>query len=87
MHFVYILESNNTDRWYIGMTENIDERLRQHNAEQVHSTKGYRPYSVVYTETYPDKTSARKREIQIKRSGIIRKELKLQFSRYNGPIV
>ena len=85
MPFVYILESQNTGRWYIGMTENIEERLKEHNAGRVRSTKGYRPYSVIYTEEYPDATSARKREIQIKKSGIIRKQLKEKLRPHTAP--
>lgn len=85
MFFVYILESQDAGRWYIGMTENIEERLKEHNAGRVRSTKGYRPYAVIYTETYSDKTSARKREIQIKKSGTIRKQLKQQFGRFTAP--
>lgn len=77
--YVYILESEVTHRWYIGMCTNVEERLKEHNAGRVRSTKGYRPYVVIYTETFPDKTLARKREIQIKKSGLIRKQLKDQL--------
>ncbi len=87
MYFVYILESLNTGRIYIGMTENIEQRIKEHNAGRVSSTKGYRSYSVIYTEEYPDKTSARKREIQIKKSGVTRREIKMRFGLKNGSIV
>lgn len=87
MHFVYVLEAHHTGRLYVGMTENVEDRLKEHNAGRVGSTKGYRPYSVIYTEKHPDKTSARKREIQIKESGVIRKDIKEKFGRKNGSIV
>ncbi|MBP9827964.1 GIY-YIG nuclease family protein [Patescibacteria group bacterium] len=76
MYIVYILSSESNNRWYIGMTADIKVRLGEHNAGRVRSTKPYVPYRIIYTETYPDKTTARKREIQIKKSGLIRKQLK-----------
>ncbi|MBI2551551.1 GIY-YIG nuclease family protein [Candidatus Uhrbacteria bacterium] len=85
MHLVYILVSIPTGRWYIGMTHNIDARLKEHNSGNVRSTKGYRPYKVVHIETYNTVTEARKREIQIKKSGIIRKELKAKIAQNTAP--
>lgn len=80
MHFVYILESIPTGRWYVGSTENVEKRLVEHNRGATSSTKPYRPYRIVYTETYPTKTNALQRERQIKRSGGIRQAIKAQIN-------
>ncbi|MBI4598622.1 GIY-YIG nuclease family protein [Candidatus Uhrbacteria bacterium] len=84
MYFLYIIGSIPTSRWYIGITEHTLKRLEQHNAGRTRSTKPYRPYKLIHEEKFTDKTEARKREIKVKRSGIIRKELK---ERLHGPIV
>ncbi|HBT81141.1 endonuclease [Candidatus Giovannonibacteria bacterium RIFCSPHIGHO2_01_FULL_48_47] len=66
MYEVYILKSINFQRHYIGYTGNLDKRLRSHNAGKVRSTKAYRQWQLIYKEFMTDKTSARKREIEIK---------------------
>ncbi|MBN3519274.1 GIY-YIG nuclease family protein, partial [Algoriphagus lutimaris] len=33
LFFVYILYSGSKDRYYIGQTENLEERLFQHNSD------------------------------------------------------
>lgn len=76
MFFVYILESEKTGRWYVGHTENIVLRLAAHNAGRVKSSKPYIPYAVVYQEIFTTRSAAVKRELQIKRSGMIRKAIK-----------
>jgi len=66
-HFVYILYSQSSDRYYIGSSANVEQRLIRHNAGATLSTKSGRPWKVVYTETYPTKTEALKREINLKK--------------------
>ncbi|OGG47472.1 endonuclease [Candidatus Kaiserbacteria bacterium RIFCSPHIGHO2_01_FULL_49_13] len=66
MFKVYILKSDVRDRYYIGYTNNLVRRLLKHNAGSNHSTRPYRPWKVVYSETLPDKRSAWLREQQIK---------------------
>jgi len=66
-HFVYILYSQSRDRYYIGSSANVEQRLIRHNAGTTLSTKSGRPWKVVYTEMYPKKTEALKRENNLKR--------------------
>lgn len=45
---VYLLESmRNPSRRYVGITIDIDRRLRQHDAGEVRSTSPYRPWSLI----------------------------------------
>ncbi len=66
-HYVYILHSTSRDRYYIGSTSDIEERLKRHNAGATPSTKGGRPWKIVYREEFPTRSEALKRENQIKR--------------------
>ena len=66
-YFVYILYSESADRYYIGSTADIQQRLLKHNSGGNTSTKPFRPWKVVYTESYENRSAALKREIQIKR--------------------
>ena len=80
MYFVYIIQSNANQKWYVGTSEDPERRLLEHNAGKTKSTKGYIPYQLIYKEAYATKREARKREILIKKSGRIRKELKQQLT-------
>lgn len=66
-YIVYILKSQRTDRYYVGVTTDLYKRLRRHNNGQNVSTRLGRPWRLVYSEEYPDKKLAWSREKQIKR--------------------
>ncbi len=68
MFTVYAIKSMNQKFIYVGITENLDERVRRHNAGYVRSTKKYAPFTVLYTETQPDGIAARTREKFLKSS-------------------
>ena len=67
MYVVYVLYSKKTDKYYIGFTANLIDRLKHHNSGATKSTKTGRPWFVVYKEKIPDKRSAWLRERQIKK--------------------
>ena len=77
--FLYIIQSRTTGRWYIGITQNIEKRLGEHNRGCAPSTRPYIPYTLIYSEKYKTKTLARKREIALKKSGVTRKVLRAQL--------
>ena len=66
-YFTYILHSESRDRFYIGSSSNVEERLIRHNAGATPSTKSGKPWKIVYSEVYISKTDALKREIFLKR--------------------
>jgi putative endonuclease len=66
-HYTYILYSTCRDRYYIGSTSGIEKRLERHNGGATPSTKPGRPWKIVYTEEFPTKNDALKRENEIKR--------------------
>jgi putative endonuclease len=61
-YHAYILKSITFNRHYIGSCEDLEVRLKRHNAGKVRSSKAYRPYEIVYHETFESRSDAFKRE-------------------------
>ena len=66
-YFVYIIQSEKDESYYIGSTQDLDKRLVRHNQGRSKYTKSKIPWKLVYHEDYPDRSSAMKREQEIKR--------------------
>ena len=54
------------DRFYIGQTSNVDERIARHNRDGNKFTSKGQPWFLVYSEKFPTKELAIQRERQIK---------------------
>lgn len=47
MKYVYLLRSrSNPSKTYIGLTDDLTRRLREHNGGETHSTAEFRPWTV-----------------------------------------
>ena len=66
-YFVYILESLRDGTYYVGSTNNLSDRLERHNQGRSRYTKVKRPWILVFSEKFPDRSAAVKREQEIKR--------------------
>lgn len=77
MHFVYILECAD-ESLYVGCTNNLEKRLKQHNGSKLgaHYTKIRRPVVLKHQESFQTLGEARRREAEIKGW---RKEKKMQL--------
>ena len=75
MWYVYAIESLKDKHLYIGMSENPERRLLDHNSGMTKSTKSRRPFKIIYKEECGDRIAARKREKYMK-SGAGRKFIK-----------
>jgi len=62
MFYVSVIRSDVDGRFYVGICENLERRLREHNSGKTFSTKGYRPWKIFFYEQYPTRIAARKRE-------------------------
>ncbi|MCF7906149.1 GIY-YIG nuclease family protein [Candidatus Gracilibacteria bacterium] len=62
MYIVYILRSEKDNKRYIGMTQSLERRLKEHYNGQVKSTKNRRPLILFYTEKFSTKEEASLRE-------------------------
>ena len=60
---VYVLEG--AKKRYVGITANLERRLAEHRSVS-HSGKLIGEFKVLHTETFPDYSSARKRERYLK---------------------
>lgn len=82
MYWVYILESRDDRSWYIGMTADLERRLREHhNGSGSRTTSLKSNWELFYCEGYKDKRDAEGRERFLK-SGAGRRFLKKQMSHY-----
>jgi putative endonuclease len=63
---VYILFSKSKNRFYIGFTSDLEQRLIRHNQKSKGFTGNVNDWKVVYIENYNTKEEAQKRELQIK---------------------
>jgi putative endonuclease len=66
--YVYILESLKDHNLYVGLTNNLKNRIKQHNNRKVFSTKNRVPFKVIFCEVHCNKYDAAKRE-QFLKSG------------------
>lgn len=70
---------------YTGITTDIERRVKEHNqsAEGARYTRGKRPVVLVYQEPKVDRSSASKRECEIKRMSRTQKEKLICASQSN----
>ncbi len=79
MYYTYVIRSKPSGRLYVGSTEDIITRLKNHNAGKVVSTKAYLPWSVVYYEAHMTMQLARCAELFYK-TGQGRRKLKKKLN-------
>jgi len=72
-YFVYILECADKS-YYVGSTNDLNRRLKQHNESKwgAHYTKIRRPVILKYSKRFKSLLEARRREVEIK--GWVRKK-------------
>ena len=80
MFFVYVLRSEINGYFYVGMSQNVYERIAEHNRGKTKSTKAYKPWTLFFFETFPTRIEARKREVYLK-SGIGKEFIKSKWAR------
>ena len=81
MYYVYVMQSEADWGLYIGMSENLRRRFREHQQGESTSTQGRRPWKLIYYEAYLVKEDAEGRERFLK-SGSGRKFLDQQMKNY-----
>jgi putative endonuclease len=64
---VYLLQSLKNGTYYIGQTDNLDRRLKQHNDQEVKSTKSRAPFKLIGYFNFETREEARFYEYKLKR--------------------
>ncbi len=64
MWYVYVLESLKNHKRYTGFTNNLARRLWEHNNSKKKNSYSFkhRPFILIYSEPYHDKSQAMQRE-------------------------
>jgi putative endonuclease len=65
-YYFYIVYSTKLDRYYIGHTNNLEERVRKHNTNHKGYTGVVSDWQVAYSEVYQTKSAAYRREREVK---------------------
>ena len=64
--FVYVIKSVSHGNLYVGMTQNIENRLLEHNRGKSTYTKSFMPWKLIYFEGLNSRLEARAREKYLK---------------------
>ncbi|MBC8343042.1 MAG: GIY-YIG nuclease family protein [Bacteroidetes bacterium] len=83
MFFAYVIYSVKFNRYYKGHCENLKNRLSEHNAGRVKSTKAFIPWEIYYFEEYASREKAITREKYFK-SGAGRRFIKSKLMKSPG---
>ena len=73
--YVYAISSLKHNYIYVGLTQNVENRVKRHNDGRERTTKYYRPFVLIYTEVCNTRLEARVREKYWK-SGVGKEKLK-----------
>ena len=82
MFFVYILEAIESKRYYVGQTEDLEERVKKHNQGRNLSTKFYIPWKLKWWKEFETRSEAIKIESRLK--GIKKRAGLEKFVNENG---
>ncbi len=81
MYYIYVIQSNKDKKFYTGFTGDLQNRLQDHNAGRVPSTKGRSPFELIYYEACLNEQDALAREKYLK-SGMGKRYLRNRLRRF-----
>ena len=64
--YVYILQSEKNKRYYVGSTNDLERRIKEHQQGRSKYTSNNLPVKLVFSQQYSDLTLARNIEYKIK---------------------
>lgn len=79
--YVYVLRSRKDGETYTGLTGDLRKRFKQHNEGLTSSTRGRRPFEMIYYEMCRHEDDARSRELFLK-SGMGKRYIKNRLKRF-----
>ena len=66
VYYVYAISSLSVNYIYIGISNNVERRLEEHNKGYNRTTKPYRPFKLIYIEKFETREEARVKEKYLK---------------------
>jgi len=75
LFYVYAISSDIRNYIYVGLTNNLERRFAEHNSGKNKTTRPYRPFVLIHSESFETREEARQREKYLK-SGIGKEFLK-----------
>jgi len=79
MFYVYSIKSLIRNYIYIGLTDNYERRIMEHQTGKEKTTKPYKPYKILFIEKFNTRPEARTREKYLK-SGIGKEWIKSNYN-------
>ncbi|MEK7138844.1 MAG: GIY-YIG nuclease family protein [Patescibacteria group bacterium] len=58
MYYVYILQSQKDKSYYTGFTENLEQRIKEHNQRLADYSKSKAPFALIWCGGFKDKKKA-----------------------------
>ena len=69
MFYFYAIKSEGRNYIYVGLTNNLERRIAEHNNGENRSTKAYKPFKLIFSEQHETREKARFGEKYLK-SGV-----------------
>ena len=66
MYTVYAINSLTRNYIYVGLTNNLERRFKQHNEKRERTTRSYAPFELFYNKEFPNRILARSHEKYLK---------------------
>lgn len=66
MYYVYGIKSIIRNYIYVGLTNNVERRFKEHNKAKEKTTRAYRPFELILIEKFETRKEARQREKHLK---------------------
>ena len=84
MYYVYVLQSIKDNKLYIGHTNDLKRRIKEHNSGFTLSTRYRKPFKLIYYESYVNLNDALEKEKFLKTGwgkNYLKRTLKFYFKR------
>ena len=66
MFYVYAIKSLTRNYVYVGLTNNIERRISEHNSGRNKTKRAYKPFKLIYSKEFENRIDAREREKYLK---------------------
>ncbi len=80
-YYVYVIQGTKDKKWYTGFSFDLRKRFKEHNYNEVYSTKNRGPFKLIYYEMCRNEQDAGAREKYLK-SGMGKRYLKNRLKRF-----